>query len=106
MLALDPIDCKLIVNRDVSFNETRSFKEGKKAQAPNIDKDESHPSRVEGEIIHDTDHDAPQEEIPAEVEDVLEPKEHIEEQEGVGKPMDRPPHDDQPQSSITCQECS
>ncbi|KAL2630082.1 hypothetical protein R1flu_014768 [Riccia fluitans] len=48
----DPVDCKLIVSRDVSFNEARSLKEGEKAQAPDIDKGESQPSRVEGEIIH------------------------------------------------------
>ncbi|KAL2610057.1 hypothetical protein R1flu_028630 [Riccia fluitans] len=34
-----------------------------------------------------------------EAEDVLEPEEHIEEQ-GVDKRMDRPPHDDQPESSM------
>ncbi|KAL2608162.1 hypothetical protein R1flu_026735 [Riccia fluitans] len=56
--------------------------------------------RVEGEIFHDIDHDAPQGEVPTEAEGVLESKEHIEEQEGVGGPMDRPPHDDQPESLV------
>ncbi|KAL2630872.1 hypothetical protein R1flu_015558 [Riccia fluitans] len=96
----DPIDCKLIVNRDVSFNEARSLKEGEKAQAPDTDKGESHPSGVEGEIIHDINHDTPQGDLPTIVEDVFEPKEHIEEQEGVGRPVDRPPDDDQPESSM------
>ncbi|KAL2634371.1 hypothetical protein R1flu_005850 [Riccia fluitans] len=76
----------LIINKDVSFNETISLKEGEKTQASDIDK--SHPSRIEGEIIHDIDHDAPQGEILAEAEDVLEHEEHIEEQEGVGKPLE------------------
>ncbi|KAL2611477.1 hypothetical protein R1flu_023169 [Riccia fluitans] len=79
----DPIDCKLIVDRDLSFNEARSLKEGEKAQAPDIDKGESHSSGVEGEIIHDIDHDALQGDIPTVAEDVPEPEEHIEEQEGV-----------------------
>ncbi|KAL2642975.1 hypothetical protein R1flu_010562 [Riccia fluitans] len=47
----DPMDCKLIVDRDVTFNETKSLKEGEKAQTLDIDKGESQPFRVEGEII-------------------------------------------------------
>ncbi|KAL2608738.1 hypothetical protein R1flu_027311 [Riccia fluitans] len=85
----DPVDHKLFVNRDVSFNEARSLKEGEKAQAPDIDMGESHPSGIEGEIIHDIDHNAPQEDLPTIVEDVPEPKEHVEEQEGVGNPVDQ-----------------
>ncbi|KAL2653418.1 hypothetical protein R1flu_021546 [Riccia fluitans] len=96
----DPIDCKLIIIRDVSFNEARSLKEGEKAQAPDIDKDESHPLGVEGEIIHDINHNTPQEDIPAVVEDVLESEEHVEEQEGVGRLVGRPPNDDQPESLV------
>ncbi|KAL2622484.1 hypothetical protein R1flu_002689 [Riccia fluitans] len=87
-------------SRDVSFNETRSLKEGEKAQAPDIDKGESHPLGVEGEIIHDINHDTPQGDLPAIAEDVSEPEEHIEEQEGVGRPVGRPPNDDQPESSV------
>ncbi|KAL2608265.1 hypothetical protein R1flu_026838 [Riccia fluitans] len=101
----DPVDYKLLVNTDVSFNETRSLKEGEKAQAPNIDKGEFHPSGDEGEIIHDTDHDAPQGDIPTIVEDVHEPEEHIEEQEEVGRPMGEPFNDDQPESSMRRSSC-
>ncbi|KAL2653645.1 hypothetical protein R1flu_021773 [Riccia fluitans] len=101
----DPIDCKLIVNRDVSFNEARSLKEGEKAQAPNTDKGESQPSGVEGEIIHDINHDTPQGDLPTIVEDVFEPEEHVEEQEGVGRPVGRPPNDDQPESLVRQSSC-
>ncbi|KAL2643840.1 hypothetical protein R1flu_011427 [Riccia fluitans] len=73
---------------------------GEKAQAPDIDKGESHPSRVEGEIIHDINHDTPPGDIPMVAEDVLESEEHVEEQEGVGRPVGRPPNDDQPESSM------
>ncbi|KAL2622534.1 hypothetical protein R1flu_002739 [Riccia fluitans] len=86
--------------KDVSFNETKSLKEVEKAQAPNIDKGESHPFGVEGEIIHDIDHDMPQGDISTIVEDVLESEEHVEEHEGVGRPMDRPRHDDHLESSM------
>ncbi|KAL2650499.1 hypothetical protein R1flu_018627 [Riccia fluitans] len=96
----DPIDCKLIINRDVSFNEAISLKEGEKARALDIDKGESQSSIVEGEIIHDTDHDAPQGDIPTVAEDVPEPEEHVEEQEGVDRPVGRPPDVDQPESLV------
>ncbi|KAL2608965.1 hypothetical protein R1flu_027538 [Riccia fluitans] len=96
----DPVDYKLIVNRDVSFSEARSLKEGEKSQAPDIDKGESQPSGVEGEIIHDIDYDAPQGDTPTVVEDVFEPKEHVEEHERVGRPVDRPPNDDKLESSV------
>jgi len=33
----DPIACKVIVSRDVSFNEPRSLKEGEISQAPRTD---------------------------------------------------------------------
>ncbi|KAL2607982.1 hypothetical protein R1flu_026555 [Riccia fluitans] len=88
------------IARDVSFNEARSLKEGEKAQAPDIDKGESHPSGVEGEIIHDINHDTPQGDLPTVVEDVSEPEKHVEEKEGVDRPMGRPQDDDQPESSM------
>ncbi|KAL2614222.1 hypothetical protein R1flu_025914 [Riccia fluitans] len=94
----DPVDCKLIVSRDVSFNKARSLKEGEKAQAPDIDKSESHPSEVGGEIIHDVNHDTPQGDLSTIAEDVFEPEEHVKEQEGVARLMDRLPNDDQPES--------
>ena len=49
----DPIACKVIVSRDVSFNEPRLLKEGEKAQAPLIDNVESPLNAIEGEINHD-----------------------------------------------------
>ncbi|KAL2634609.1 hypothetical protein R1flu_006088 [Riccia fluitans] len=84
----------------LSFNETKSLKEVEKAQAPNIDKGESHSFGVEVEIIHDIDHDAPQGDLPAIAEDVIELEEHVEEQERVGRPVGRPPNDDQPESLV------
>ncbi|KAL2630723.1 hypothetical protein R1flu_015409 [Riccia fluitans] len=50
--------------------------------------------------MHDINHDTPQEHLPTIAEDVFEPEEHVEEQEGVGRPVGRPPNDDQPKSSI------
>ncbi|KAL2630368.1 hypothetical protein R1flu_015054 [Riccia fluitans] len=96
----DPIDCKLIISMDMSFNEARSLKEEEKAQTSDTYKGKSQPSAVEGEIIHDIDHDAPQGDIPTVAEDVPEPEEHIEEQEGVVRPVGRPPNDDQPESLV------
>src|SRR5450759_2026640 len=60
----DPTTCKLIVSRDISFNEPRSSKEGEKAQTPHNDKGKSPLDIVEREIDHDSFHDDPQEDAP------------------------------------------
>ena len=50
---------KLVVSRDVSFNEPRSMKEGE-SQAPQADKGKSPlPDMVEGEIIREVIYDMP-----------------------------------------------
>jgi len=61
----DPVACKVIVNRDVSFHEPRSLKEGEISQAPRTDKGKSPlPDIVEGEIDHYSFDDMPQEDAP------------------------------------------
>ncbi|KAL2612986.1 hypothetical protein R1flu_024678 [Riccia fluitans] len=73
---------------------------GGESSGSDIDKGESHPLGIEGEIIHDINHDTPQGDLLAIAEDVFEPEEHVEEQEGVGRPVGRPPNDDQLESSV------
>ncbi|KAL2650317.1 hypothetical protein R1flu_018445 [Riccia fluitans] len=78
----------------------RIIERGGESSGSDIDKGESDPSGVEGEITHDINHDMPQGDLPAIAEDVSELEEHIEEQEGVGRPVGRPPNDDQLKSSV------
>ena len=82
-LLYDSVARKLIVSRDVSFNQPRLLKEGEKARAPLIDNVESPLNTVEGEIGYDSFHDA-EGEVPIE-EVVPNLEEHVE-QEGVGVP--------------------
>ena len=93
----DPQTYKLIVSRDVSFNEPRSSKEGEKAQAPYTDKVKSPLNVVEGEINHDSFHDEAQGGA-LEVEQVPEVQEQWK-QEVDGEPQQRPAQVDQPKSS-------
>ena len=93
----DHATCKLIVSRDVSFNEPRSSKEGEKAQTPYTDKGKSPLDVVEGEIDHDSFHDDSQGGAPR-VELVLELQEQ-QELVIVGEPHHMPAQIDQPESS-------
>ena len=93
----DPATCKLIVSRDVSFNEPRSSKEGEKSQAPHTDKGKSPLDVVEGEIDHDSFHEEAQGGAP--IEELVPDLQEQEEQIAVGQPQQRPTHVDQPESS-------
>jgi hypothetical protein len=97
----DPVDCKLIVSREVTFNEARSLKEGEKAQSPDTDKGKSPvPDVVEGEIDQSDDFfDIPQGEAPRIEEQVPDPQDQ-EEQVQAGEPQERPAMQDQPESSV------
>ena len=94
----DPVACKLIVSRDVSFNESRSSKEGENTQVSHTDKRKSPiPDRVEGEISHEDLHDRGERRAPGmELVPVMEPEEQI----NVGVPQIQPATaEDQPESS-------
>ncbi|OAE27641.1 hypothetical protein AXG93_3337s1030 [Marchantia polymorpha subsp. ruderalis] len=66
----DPVACKVIVSRDVSFDEPRSLKEEENAHAPRTDKGKSPLSDiVEGKIDHYGFNDRPQGELPEQRED-------------------------------------
>jgi hypothetical protein len=60
----NPVACKIIVSRDVSFNEPRLLKEGENAQDPRTDNVESLRHISEGEIDHDSFHDVVEGEAP------------------------------------------
>jgi hypothetical protein len=114
----DPIAKKVIISKDVSFNEPRILKEGKIAHAFSTHKGKSPipnvvaapcrveaseaPRRVEtsieGEIDHYSFGDMPQREDPIDLEEILEQLE-VEEQAITSKPLIRAPDDeDQPES--------
>ena len=93
----DPVACKLIVSRDVSFNESRSSKEGENSQSSRTDKGKSPiPDTVEGEISHEGVHDRREVDAPGmELVPVMEQEEQV----IVGVPQIQPAAADQPESS-------
>ena len=111
----DPVDQKLIVSREITFNESRLSKVGENAQAPNTDKAPDKgkspmPDVVEGEIDHSTFYDVERGEAPAEMEPfppVAEQGEQVpvvremgEQIEAVAGVPQEPVVQDQPESSL------
>ncbi|OAE29325.1 hypothetical protein AXG93_3102s1520 [Marchantia polymorpha subsp. ruderalis] len=94
---------KLIVSRDVSFNEFRSSKEGEIANLATNKGHLSSPNIIEGEIYHEISHDGPQGGAPqmtgkAEEQDFALEEVHEEQHIDCESPAE-PTHIDQPQSS-------
>ncbi|OAE28716.1 hypothetical protein AXG93_1617s1000 [Marchantia polymorpha subsp. ruderalis] len=99
----DPVGGKLIVKRDVSFNESRSLKEGEIVNAATNEGHLSSTNTIEGEIYHEISHDGPEGGAPqmtgeTEEQDFALEKIH-EEQHIAGEPPPESSHNDQPKSS-------
>ena len=96
---------KLVINRDVFFNESRSLKKGE-SKAPMADKGKSPlPKMVKGEIIREVIYNMPPEE-PPDAEEELFPhvREEAREQEVIGvrpveEPEEQPAQVEQPEAS-------
>lgn len=84
----DPLSCKLVVSRDVSFNESRSSKEGE--NGPTTNKGPHEPSiENEGELVHDSSTRGQQGEAPhADLEQDNVPRDVEEEEQVIA---DEPP---------------
>jgi hypothetical protein len=101
----NPITCKIIVSRDVAFNEPKTLKEGENAQAPTTNMDKSSLSdTIEGEIGHYISNDMPQGETPMQKEVIFEQQE-IEEQAIDGESLTIAP-DDQDQAKTSTRRSS